>query len=67
MSVWADSLQHPEHNSENAYRFCVLMDVPEDQQSDYRVSARTPSNPQRVEVVVASFPRDAVSEILGSG
>jgi hypothetical protein len=65
--VWADSLEHPESNDENAYRFCLLMDIPEDQQADYLVSARTPTNPKRVIVVSASFPSDAVSEILGSG
>jgi hypothetical protein len=45
------------------YVFSSLMDVDVDEQADYEIDARTPSNPRRVSVVVARFPRAAVADI----
>lgn len=67
VKVWADSLQHPEYNSAGEYRFCCLMDVSPEEQAEVLISARTPSDPERVLVVVASFPAASVDKILSSG
>jgi hypothetical protein len=40
------------------------MDIEAADQGDFEISARTPSNPERVGVTVAWFPQAAVREIV---
>jgi hypothetical protein len=64
VEVWADAvtgLAGPDDDRD--YVFGVLMDVDADQQPFFEVTARTPTNPRRVEVAVARFPRHAVVSI----
>jgi hypothetical protein len=64
VDVWADSVEGlagPEDQRD--YRFCNLMDVPPDVQGDFEVIGQTPSNPSRVIVTVALFPRRSVTRI----
>ena len=64
VDVWADSatgLSGPE--DERDYLFECLMDIDPDVQSEFDVTARTPSNPKRVLVLVARFPRAAVLKV----
>jgi hypothetical protein len=66
VDVWADSvegLSGPEDDRD--YTFGSLMDIDEAEQSGFEILARTPSNPRRVEVAVARFPR-AVVRAVGS-
>ena len=43
-----------------------LMDVDPDRQDGFEVTGRTPSNPRRVMVDVAHFPRAAVPDVYSS-
>ena len=64
VDVWADSVQGlagPEDQRD--YRFCNLMDVPPDRQGEFEIVGRTPTNPRRVIVTVARFPRTSVLRI----
>jgi hypothetical protein len=64
VDVWADSaegLAGPEDQRD--YRFCNLMDVSPDVQEDLDVVGRAPSNPSRVIVTVARFPRGSVARV----
>ena len=64
VDVWADAVTGcagPDDDSD--YVFGVLMDMDLDQQVLVEVTARTPSNPRRVEVAVARFPRQAVAKV----
>lgn len=65
VEVWADAvtgLAGPDDDRD--YVFGVLMDVDPDQQPFFDVTARTPTNPRRVEVTVARFPRRAVVSVF---
>lgn len=64
VDVFADAvtgLSGPDDSRD--YVFGSLMDVSPDLQGDFEVTARAPSDPQRVEVMVARFPRAAVREV----
>src|SRR5271170_6707536 len=65
VEIWAhsvDGLSDPGDNRD--YLFGALMDVEPDLQGEFEVTARTPSNPRRVEVAVARFPRSSFQDIL---
>lgn len=67
VDVWADSaegLAGPDDLRD--YHFGNLMEVAEPAQVDFDVVATTPSDPQRVVVTVAQFPRSAVREVLSA-
>jgi hypothetical protein len=67
MDLWADSatgLSGPEDRRD--YVFGCLMDIEPDLQDQFEVTARTPSNPRRVEVEVARFSRTAVLDVRSS-
>lgn len=64
VDVWADTmtgLSGPEDQRD--YEFGVLMDIEPALQVEFDVTARTPSNPSRVEVCVARFPRSSVKDV----
>lgn len=64
VDVWADAvagLAGPDDQRD--YSFGCLMDIDPALQSKFEVTARTPSNPRRVEVLVARFPRATVRDI----
>ena len=64
VDVWAHSVEGlaaPEDQRD--YRFCVLMDISPQDQSGFDVVARTPADPNRVDVTVARFPRRLVADI----
>lgn len=64
--VWADSLEGIAGPDDlRDYRFCDLLDVPVKDQQQFDVRGRTPSNPDRILVTVALFPRSAVRAIHG--
>lgn len=64
VSVWADSAEGLAGGDDSRdYRFCNLMDVPVGAQSDFDVVGTTPTNPERVIVTVAQFPRASVAEV----
>jgi len=65
--VWADSvegLSGPDDSRD--YRFENLMDIAPERQPDFEVEGRTPSDPRRVLVTVAVFPRAAVLDVRSS-
>ncbi len=65
VDVWADAvtgLSGPDDGRD--YVFGVLVNVAPDQQSAFEVLARNPSDPNRVEVAVARFPRAVVAAVL---
>jgi len=65
--VWADAvegLSRPDDGRD--YTFGSLMDIDEVDQDEFEILARTPSNPRRVEVAVARFPRGAVRDIVSA-
>jgi hypothetical protein len=65
VDVWADSLTGTsEPEGERDYDFGCLMDIDPDLQDEFEITARTPANPRRVEVLVAHFPRRSVREVL---
>jgi hypothetical protein len=61
VSVWADSYSEEDRD----YVFSALVDASQDEQGypDIEITNRTPSNPDRVVVTVARFPRSAVQSI----
>lgn len=61
--VWANALTQPTAD-EDRYVFCVLMDASREEQWNLDITARTPSDPQRVEVCVARFPAPAVVSVV---
>ena len=64
VEVWADSVEGlagPEDQRD--YRFESLVDATPDEQLQLHVSGRTPSNPERVLVTVARFPRECVASV----
>jgi hypothetical protein len=64
VDIWADAvtgLSGPEDTRD--YTFGVLMDIDPGLQDQFDVTARTPSNPRRVEVCVARFPRSSVRDV----
>jgi hypothetical protein len=64
VEVWADAVEGlagPEDQRD--YSFGCLMDIDPALQGEFEVTARTPSNPRRVEVLVARFPRATVRDI----
>jgi len=64
VQVWADSVEGlagPEDQRD--YRFCCLMDVARENQSSFDVVGETAPPSERVIVIVAKFPRDAVTSI----
>jgi hypothetical protein len=64
VDVWAyaaTGLSGPDDDRD--YVFGVLMDVDVDMQGSFEVTAKTPSNPRRVQVTVARFPRESVREV----
>lgn len=68
VDVYADcvtGLSAPDETSD--YVFGSLMDVSTEVQEEFEVAARTPSDPRRVEVMVARFPRAAVPDVRSSG
>ena len=67
IAVWADSvtgLSGPD--DERDYVFDCLMEIDPELQGQFRVTAETPSNPRRVLVEVAHFPRNAVRDVYSS-
>lgn len=65
VDVWADGLTGTSGpNDDRDYEFGYLMDIDPSLQGEFEVTARTPSNPNRVHVVVARFPRASVRKIL---
>ncbi len=65
VDVWADSvtgLSGPDDKRD--FEFGCLMDIDPDIQHAFQVSARAPTNPSRVEVLVARFPRASVVNIV---
>jgi len=65
VDVWADAVTGIAGTEDDRdYEFGCLMDIDPELQVEFEVSARTPSNPRRVEVVVARFPRAAVRCVL---
>ena len=66
VEIWAHAVEGLSGAEDNRdYLFGVLMDVEPELQGEFEVTARTPSNPRRVEVAVARFPRSSVQDILG--
>jgi len=64
VQVWADSAEGiAGPDVVRDYRFCDLLDVPIEDQGLFDVRGRTPSNPERVIVTVAVFPRSAVRAV----
>ena len=64
VEIWADSvegLSGPEDDRD--YLFSNLMDIAPSDQASFDVTARTPTNPARVAVTVARFPRSAVIKV----
>jgi hypothetical protein len=64
VDVYADSvtgLSGPEDTRD--YVFGSLMDVSPELQNEFEVTAGTPSDPRRVEVMVARFPRATVRNV----
>jgi len=64
VDVWADSaegLAGPEDDRD--YRFSNLMDVGPPDRAHFDVTGETPTNPERVVVTVAVFPRSSVSRV----
>jgi hypothetical protein len=59
VDVWADAYSE----ADGFYVFGVLVDVANEPADHVLVSARTPSNPARMEVAVARFPVGVVSDI----
>lgn len=62
--IWADSAEGmagPEDTRD--YTFATLMDVDVDDQADFEILGRTPTNPRRVLVAVARIPRSAVRSV----
>jgi hypothetical protein len=65
VDVWADSLTGTSGpDDDRDYAFGRLTDIDPSMQGDFEITARTPSNPKRVEVLVVRFPRASVREIL---
>ena len=62
VEVWADAAMGLSDDNGD-YVFGLLMDIDEACQQGFEVTARTPSNPLRVEVAVARFPRTAVLRV----
>lgn len=64
VDVWADSVEGAAGpDDQRDYRFCNLMDVPPDMQQEFEVVGPAPTNPSRVIVTVARFPRSSVMHI----
>ena len=62
--VWADSVTGLSGDDDvRDYGFHCLMDIDPDLQEGFEVTGRTPSNPRRVIVEVAQFPRAAVRDV----
>jgi hypothetical protein len=64
VDVWADAVEGlagPDHPRD--YSFGCLMDIEPALQDQFDVTARTPSNPRRVWVLVARFPWATVRDI----
>ena len=67
VDVWADSVTGLSGDDDpRDYEFGCLMDVDPELQDQFMVTARTPSNPSRVEVQVARFPRAAVQDVYSA-
>lgn len=65
--VWADcvsGLSGPEDLRDHSFE--TLMNIEPALQGEFEVTGRTPSDPRRVLVEVARFPREAVREVLSS-
>jgi hypothetical protein len=64
VEVWADAVQGASGSDDQRdYLFGTLMDIDQTDQPGFEITARTPSNPRRVEVGVARFPRSAVRSL----
>ncbi|SOD73917.1 hypothetical protein SAMN05892883_3109 [Jatrophihabitans sp. GAS493] len=64
VDVWADAVTGSSGPDDaRDYAFGVLMDIDPNLQDQFDVTARTPSNPGRVEVCVARFPRSSVLDV----
>jgi hypothetical protein len=62
VEIWADSAEGSAGPDDTRdYTFCSLMDIDEAEQDGFEIVDRTPSNPRRVLVAVARFPRSAVA------
>ncbi len=67
IEVWADSVEGlagPEDQRD--YLFGNLMDIRPEDQKGFDVTARTPTNPSRVVVPVARFPRASVVRVASA-
>lgn len=64
--VWADSAEGLSGEDDlRDYAFYSLMDIDPADQVFFEVAGRTPSNPRRVLVTVAYFPRETVERVSG--
>lgn len=62
--VWADSVEGlagPDDTRD--YRFSNLMDIAPERQADFAIDGRTPTDPRKVLVTSAVFPRAAVRTV----
>jgi hypothetical protein len=65
VQVWAHSVEGLAGDEDTRdYKFENLMDIAVEEQGEFDIGGRTPSNPERVLVTVAIFPRSAVKDIL---
>ena len=66
VEIWAHAVEGlSDPKDDRDYLFGVLMDVEPDLQEEFEVTARTTSNPRRVEVAVVRFPRASVQATMG--
>ena len=67
VEVWADGVTGLSGAEDSRdYVFGCLMDIDVSEQADWEITARTPSRPERVVVVVARFPRAAVTSVYSA-
>ena len=62
VQVWADGYTE----EADSFVFSALVDATETEQANLDITARTPSNPERVIIVIARFPTDSVDSILSA-
>jgi hypothetical protein len=69
VDIWADSVTGLTEKTAEDERivFGNLMDIDPEHQSDFDVTARTPTNNRRVVVVVARFERLSVRDVRSVG
>ncbi len=60
LTIWASAFS----KENGVYLFDNLADASDDEQARLEITARTPSNPERVMVLVARIPAAAVHEVV---